>query len=143
MEVFEPKESEWWHEQVAVHTRVAHCVASFPAQFSTLSPKFRTLCVSAFLFPYQPGAHIGHQSPSRVQPSANKVHLTHPHSSSTLTCSPRDTEFMGVRSHHCWTIGLHPCPPQAPGTTSVGSGFAQRGSTRLRQGSEDLAGTKK
>lgn len=102
---------------------LAHRAACFPAQFSTLGPKSRTLptCLR-FLFPCQPGAHVGRQSPSRVQPSANKVHLIYSHSGSrscsgcrdpmrpspTLTRSPRDTEDTGVRSHHCRTPGLHP-----------------------------------
>lgn len=80
---------------------------------------------------------------------------------SSLTCSSRDTEDMGVRPHCCRTTGLHPCPPQAPaslpgtsprppsslsqapGTASVGSSFARRGSARCRQRTKVLAGTEK
>lgn len=95
-------------------------------QLRSLSSKLRIILVSALLFLWQPWPRVGgcNQSPSRVQPKANKAHLTQPWSSSrscsgcrdpmrqssALACSPRDTEDMGGTSALGRAAGLHPHP---------------------------------
>lgn len=81
-------------------------------------------------------AHIGHQPPSRVQPSAKKAHATHPHSSSrccsgcrdpmrqssSLACSPRDT---GHGSEVVLLLDRRPPPLPPSGSCFPASDFSE------------------